>query len=467
MAAKFGTSGLRGLAEELIGSVTRDYTRAFLRHLKAKRLLKMGDAVFVGLDFRASSPALHSDVGRAIALEGMREIYLGAVPTPALGFEAFAKKSAAIMITGSHIPADRNGIKFYRPDGEITKADEKAIVAGVKKLKIAKPTKVKSQSGNVAGFVARNRKAFVGKPLKGFRVGVYQHSTVARDMLMELLLAVGAVAVPLARSETFVPVDTEAVSAETLHLLKGWCATGKFDVVVSADGDGDRPLVADERGEVLRGDLLGLITARFLKAQVVVTPITSNSGLDAHLPTGTIRTKVGSPYVIEAMMKAKKRGARGIVGFEANGGFFTASRFKLGQAVLSPLPTRDCFLPILAVLVSARKSKMPLSAFLASFVLPEARAGRLENFAIEKSSSLVKRLTASPKAAQEFFASIGKIAKRDITDGLRLTFASGEMVHLRPSGNAPELRCYVEAANALQADTLLERALKLLEECRN
>ena len=110
---------------------------------------------------------------------------------------------------------------------------------------------------------------------------------------------------------------------------------------------------------------------------------------------------------------------------------------------------------------------MPLSAFVASFVLPEARAGRLENFAIEKSSSLVKRLTASPKAAQEFFASIGKIAKRDITDGLRLTVASGELVHLRPSGNAPELRCYVEAANALQADALLARALKLLEECRN
>ena len=57
-----------------------------------------------------------------------------------------------------------------------------------------------------------------------------------------------------------------------LRLLKGWGDTGKYDAFVSADGDGDRPLIADEHGDVLRGDLLGLITARFLKAQNVVTP---------------------------------------------------------------------------------------------------------------------------------------------------------------------------------------------------
>ncbi len=466
MAAKFGTSGLRGLVEELIGPVTQDHVRAFIRYLKAKRLAKTGDAVFVGLDFRASSPALHEDVATALAMEGMREVSLGAVPTPALAFEAMAKKSAAIMITGSHIPADRNGIKFYTPDGEITKADEKAIVALVKKLPAGKVVPVKSQSGNVRGFVARNKKAFVSKSLKGMRVGVYQHSSVARDMLVELLRTAGAEVTALARSEIFIPVDTEAVSDETLRLLKGWGDTGKYDAFVSADGDGDRPLIADEHGDVLRGDLLGLITARFLKAQNVVTPITSNSGLDAHLPEGTLRTKVGSPFVIDAMMKAKKRGAKGIVGFEANGGFFTASRFKLGRTLLSPLPTRDCFLPIMAVLVSARKAKNPLSQFATQFGLPEARAGRLENFVIEKSAALMKCMSQSSAQAQVFFADFGKIKKRNMIDGLRLTFANGEIIHLRPSGNAPEFRCYVEAASAKSADDLLVRAMKLLEAQR-
>ncbi len=461
MAAKFGTSGLRGLAEELVGAVTQNHTRAFLRHLKAKRIAKSGSKVFVALDFRASSPALRADVVAAIAAEGMHEVYLGAVPTPALAFEAMTKKSAAIMITGSHIPADRNGIKFYRPDGEITKADEKAIVAGVTKLKPAASATAFSTEGHVTGFYERNRKAFAGKPLKGLRIGVYQHSTVARDLLMELLETAGAKPIPLARSDQFIPVDTEAVSDETLKLLNGWCSGGAFDVIVSADGDGDRPLVADENGDVIRGDLVGLITARYLKAQTVVTPITSNSGLDRHLPKGTIRTKVGSPYVIAAMMKAKKRGAKAIVGFEANGGFFTASKF----GSLSALPTRDCFLPILATLASARKAKQPLSKFAASFALPQARAGRLENFANEKSAALMKRLLQTPEAAK-FFASFGAIKKRNTTDGLRLTFKSGEIIHLRPSGNAPEFRCYVEAADAKQAEETLSKAMSLLQSQR-
>lgn len=467
MAAKFGTSGLRGLAEELTGAVTRDHVRSFIRHLKAKRLAKTGGKVFIGLDFRVSSPILRVDVTAALAAEGMCEVYLGTVPTQALAFEAMAQKCAAIMITGSHIPADRNGIKFYRPDGEITKADELAITSGILKLKSGKASDIKSQVGNIAGFLARYKKAFARKPLRGMRVGVYQHSSVARDMLVELLTAAGADAVPLARSDIFIPVDTEAVSDETLRLLKNWCVNGEFGAIVSADGDGDRPLVADEHGEILRGDLLGLIAARFLKARVVVTPITSNSGLDAYLPNGCMRTKVGSPFVIAGMIKAKKASAQGIVGFEANGGFFTASRFKLGNTWLSPLPTRDCFLPILAVLVSAKKANQKLSTFAAGFNLPEARAARLENFAVERSFALLNHLNNSPKAAQDFFAPVGKIISRDLTDGLRLTFVSGEIVHLRPSGNAPELRCYVEAASALEADKLLVQAVQLLEDRRS
>jgi len=88
MAVKFGTSGLRGLAEELIGDVAVAHTRAFIQHLKSKRLVKTGDAVGVGYDFRASSPALRANVAEALRLEGMKELFFGAVPTPALAFEA-------------------------------------------------------------------------------------------------------------------------------------------------------------------------------------------------------------------------------------------------------------------------------------------------------------------------------------------------------------------------------------------
>ena len=450
---------MRGLAEELIGDVAISYTRAFIQHLKSKRLVKTGDAVGVGFDFRASSQALRDNVAEALRLEGMKELFFGAVPTPALAFESMKRRCACVMITGSHIPADRNGLKFYRPDGEIDKKDERAVVSRVGKLKFHMPGPMTSRAGNVAGFMARNAKAFSGKPLKGLCVGVYQHSTVARDMMVDLLKAAGAEVVALARSEAFIPVDTEAVSAETQRLIRNWCMSGRYDAIVSADGDGDRPLVADEKGQVLRGDLVGLITARFLNAQVVVTPITSNSDLDRHLPKGTRRSKVGSPFVIAEMMKAKKARARAIVGFEANGGFFTASPFKVGRMVLTPLPTRDCFLPILAILASAKRAKKPLSAFAAGFALPVALADRLEDFPVESSSRLMARLSASNAACDEFFSSLGAVKKRDKTDGLRVTLADGAIVHLRASGNAPEFRCYVEAATQIEAEALLKKAV--------
>jgi len=467
MAAKFGTSGLRGLAVELVGEPTRLHVRAFVRYMKARKLAKRDGLVCVAYDFRDSSGALLQDVLAALAQEGMKALVFGAVPTPALALEAMQRKAGAIMITGSHIPADRNGLKFYVPQGEISKRDEKAITAGVAKLKPSaklRGVKVqKTQFGTPDAFVARYKETFAGEPLQGLRVGVYQHSTVARDMLMELLDHAGADVEALGRSDHFIPVDTEAVSEATQALVSDWCKAGRFDAIVSADGDGDRPLVCDEQGQILRGDFVGMITARFLGAKTVVTPITSNSGIDAHVSKRSLRTKVGSPYVIAGMKKAKRAGSKAIVGFEANGGFFTLSTFKQNGIALAPLPTRDCFLPILSVLAFAAREKLKLSQLSMKYPLPAALAGRLENYPVAASSALMTQLMKSPAASKAFFAPLGVVLRIDKTDGLRCTLEGGGAVHLRPSGNAPEFRCYVEAADQHKAEHLLGAALALIK----
>jgi len=75
-----------------------------------------------------------------------------------------------------------------------------------------------------------------------------------------------------------------------------------FDLLVSTDGDADRPLIADEQGVFLRGDIVGILTAKYLGLNHVVTPISSNSALEGSgLFTKTIRTQIGSPYVIAGM----------------------------------------------------------------------------------------------------------------------------------------------------------------------
>ena len=126
---KFGTSGLRGLVSEMPDAVCEAYAAAFVDHLRRTGLPP--HEVLAGRDLRPSSPRIAAACLRALRARGVRAIDCGVVPTPALALEAARRGAAAVMVTGSHIPFDRNGIKFYRADGEINKADEAGITAAL------------------------------------------------------------------------------------------------------------------------------------------------------------------------------------------------------------------------------------------------------------------------------------------------------------------------------------------------
>jgi phosphomannomutase len=464
---KFGTSGLRGLSADLNGRPSAVYATAFARHLQKSGAAKPGDPILVGRDFRDSSPDVAAICIGALARAGLVPIDCGTIATPALALYGLELKAACLMVTGSHIPADRNGIKFYRPDGEIDKQDELAIAAeaaaiGDGPLDATPGTAEDRAATAEALFFERNATLLPEGSLRGLTVGVYQHSTVARDLLGLVLSHYGARVVPLGRSDEFIPVDTEAVSPDTVALLKAWAPHYRLDAIVSADGDGDRPLVADETGEPLRGDLLGLVAANFLGASVVVTPVTSNSGIEAAGSYSVVRTRVGSPYVIAGMNEAIADGNSGVMGFEANGGTLTASPFNVNGNVLEALPTRDCFLPILATLWAARRQDKPLSAITSGYRLPFAAADRLENFATEKSARLMDHIRASNSNLAAFLAPVGTVSSVSDIDGLQVKLTGGRMIHFRPSGNAPEMRCYVEGTNEEDAKALLSQGLEII-----
>ncbi|WP_349436819.1 phosphomannomutase [Pararhizobium sp. A13] len=464
MSLKFGTSGLRGLSIDLNGPPAAIYATAFARYLLSSGQARPGDPILLGRDFRDSSPSISAICAGALSRAGLTVLDCGTVPTPALALYGLEKGAAGLMITGSHIPADRNGIKFYRPDGEIAKSDEEAISAEAAKLQAspvdATPGGAEDHSEEAkALFLARNTAILPAGALSGLKVGVYQHSTVARDLFVDVLSHYGAEVVPLGRSETFIPVDTEAVSSATIDLLKAWAAEHGLDAIVSADGDGDRPLVSDETGLPLRGDLLGLIAAQFVGATVAVTPITSNSGLERQPGISILRTRVGSPFVIAGMLEAVRQAQTGVAGFEANGGTLTATDFTLNGTLLKALPTRDSFLPVLAVLSRAARAGKPLSALAADYALPVALSDRIENFPLETSAALMAFLRAGKDNLVQFLEPIGTPDSISDIDGLRVTLTDGRVIHFRPSGNAPEMRCYVEAETAEQAQALLEQGL--------
>ena len=392
----------------------------------------------------------------------------GVLPTPALALHAMTSGAAALMITGSHIPDDRNGVKFYRPDGEIDKNDEAAITrlapeCGTARAATPQLMRDRSQEANAA-FVERYRGFGPEGLLRGLRIGLYEHSSAASDCLAAILESADVEVVRLGKSEVFIPVDTEAVSEETRSLAAGWVRSEALDGLISADGDGDRPLVVDETGQVLRGDALGLIVARYLDADAVVTPVTSNSGIESRCQAEVSRTRVGSPFVIAAMSQALANGRKRVIGFEANGGVLTGNEIKAGSADLVALPTRDSVLPILCAFAAARAAGQSLSAHVAGLGLPVAASDRIENFPTATSQALVAELSNDASARARFFEPLGAVAKTDLTDGLRVTLENGDIVHLRPSGNAPEMRVYSEAATEALAHEVIAGAIARIRQ---
>lgn len=460
---KFGTSGLRGLVAELNGAPAYAYARAFCEMIREDDAAGPGGTVMIARDLRASSPDIATLCAQAAADAGLAPVDCGAAPTPALALAAMAQGAPAIMVTGSHIPEDRNGLKFYRREGEIDKADEARIAALHASLAVAAAPPLTARPATrdtLAAYRARYADFFGPQALSGLTVGVYQHSSVGRDVICEALAALGATPVPLGRAAAFIPVDTEALRPEDEALALGWAKERALDAIVSTDGDADRPLVADETGRFLRGDLVGALTAAALGADAIVTPVTSNSALEKlGLFAQVLRTKVGSPYVIAGMDKAESAGARVVVGFEANGGVLLGSDVVRDGRRLAALPTRDALLPILACLDRARRTGKPLSKLAAEARFAVALSNRLQNVPQEKTAALIARLDADAAFRDAAFARHGGVAARDGRDGLRLTLGDGATAHLRASGNAPELRVYVEAATPQAAEALLAEGL--------
>ncbi|MDY8109005.1 phosphomannomutase [Fulvimarina sp. 2208YS6-2-32] len=453
---KFGTSGLRGLVIDLDGAPAYAWTRGFVSHLE--RSGQVGSkSVLVGEDLRASSPSIAARCAAAVKDAGWRVVACGALPTPALAMAAMARDAAAIMVTGSHIPDDRNGLKFYSPAGEIDKADEGGIrlahddlVPEIREAAHRLDLSSVEHAGPAAinAYVARYTDFFGKDALKGLRIGVYEQSSVARDVLTIVLAALGATTTGLARSDRFIPVDTEAHRPEDVELIAGWARDHGFDAIVSTDGDADRPLVAGEAGAILRGDVLGMMTANHLGLRTIVTPVTSSSAIEAaDFAETVVRTRVGSPFVIAGMAEAARQGRAGIVGFEANGGVLLGSDVSRDGRTLDALPTRDAVLPILCAMSEIVRTGKPLSGVVADLNAGFTAADRLQDVPAERSAPFLARLAGDRGFAEALFAPVGAIAAIDAMDGVRTIFANGEVIHYRASGNAPELRCYIEAGS--------------------
>lgn len=458
----FGTSGARGLVVDFTPEVCAAFAHSFI-DVMAKEFTF--DTIALAIDNRPSSYAMAQACARAIIDKGMTAVYYGVIPTPALANQSLQDKIPAIMVTGSHIPFDRNGLKFYRPDGEITKADELSILQCESSFNFALslPDLITSPLA-ASSYIERYTSLFSVTTLAGKRVGIYEHSSAGRDLYAKIFTKLGAEVISIGRSDEFVPIDTEAVAEEDKVKARKWAVEFNLDAIFSTDGDGDRPLVADEKGEWLRGDILGLLCARALGIEALAIPVSCNtaiekSGLFKHIEL----TRIGSPYVIAAFSGLSANFDR-VDGFEANGGFLLGSSVSFGENTINALPTRDAVLPFLMVITCAVTANDTVSHLLLDLPQRFTHSDRIQNFATALSKKIIADAQHDPHAFVKSLSFSQSVKGVDCTDGMRITLSNDDVIHLRPSGNAPELRCYAESNSALAAASLVESTLTQLKE---
>lgn len=458
---QFGTSGARGLVEHFTPEVCEAFSHAFLTTVANDFDFTR---VAVAIDNRPSSYAMAQSCIEAIKSRGYDVSYYGVIPTPALAFSAMQDSIPCIMVTGSHIPFDRNGLKFYRPDGEITKADEQSILnssiefrTSTQLLELVTDKKAENQ------YMERYTCLFEADMLKGKRIGIYEHSSAGRDIYQGLFESLGADVISLERTDEFVPIDTEAVAESDKEKARTWSKQYNLDFIFSTDGDGDRPLVADENGEWLRGDVLGLLCSKALQIEALAVPVSCNT-IIADSPEFKVvsKTRIGSPYVIAEFSELAKAYKR-IAGFEANGGYLLGSDVSVNGNSLKALPTRDAVLPALMLLSLAKTSS--IKSLVSQLPQRFTHSDRIQNFPTEKSLAILEHGKMNP---EELLLKLGftdlKVESINTTDGLRLSLTNDVIIHLRPSGNAPELRCYAEAASFDTAKALVNSVLLRVQQ---
>jgi len=250
----FGTSGRRGEVAHLTQLEVFLNVSAELEYLASlspsEGGLTPGGELYFAYDLRPTSSALvdgppvRGEICQAVAeaavQHGLRPVNLGRIPTPALAYYALSRQRPSVMVTGSHIPFELNGYKLNTSRGELRKEQEGPIGEVVRRVRqrlYDQPFSeslfneqgmfktghrdLPAESGEAArAYQLRYREFFRDASLSGKRIAVYQHSAVGRDLLVEILRSFGAEVIPIGRSETFVPIDTENLEASQLATIQ-------------------------------------------------------------------------------------------------------------------------------------------------------------------------------------------------------------------------------------------------------
>src|SRR3954454_12002996 len=362
----FGTDGIRG--------------RTNAEPMTAETALRVGQAagahflrgdhrhrVVIGKDTRLSGYMMESAMVAGFTSVGMDVVLLGPMPTPAVAMLTRSMRAdLGVMISASHNPFADNGIKLFGPDGfKLSDDDERAIEQRLDEgPKLAKPELIgrARRIDDARGRYIHFAKSTFPEHLRldGLRVVLDCANGAAYHVAPEALWELGAEVIPIGVTPNGLNINDECGSTDP-QLLQETVVVGGADIGIALDGDADRLMVVDEKGDITDGDqlmaliALGLQARGELKGDAVVATVMSNLGLERKLGEAglkLLRTRVGDRYVLDEMRKSCCNMAG-----EQSGHIILSDHATTGDGLVAGLQ-------VLAALV---ESKAPASALLRQF----------------------------------------------------------------------------------------------------
>jgi phosphoglucosamine mutase len=432
----FGTDGIRGTANTapMTAEVALKLGQA------AGLLFTRGDhrhRVIIGKDTRLSGYMLEPALTAGFIGAGMNVTLAGPLPTPGIAMLTRSLRAdLGVVISASHNPYQDNGIKLFGPDGaklsDETEAEIEALMESDLSARLARPDRLgrASRLVDAAGRYVEAAKSSLerGLRLDGLRIVLDCAHGAAYKVAPAALWELGATVIPLGVEPDGFNINKDVGSTVPQHLCAAVLEHGA-DIGIALDGDADRVILADERGEIIDGDqILGLIARDMhlggrLTGGGIVATVMSNLGLErflAGLGLTLRRTQVGDRYVAETMRAEQKN-----LGGEQSGHVILSDFSTTGDGLVAALQ-------VLAVLV--RSGKCASEACRVFAPLPQL----LRN---------VRYAGASPLHLAHIQAAIAAASARLERTG---------RVLIRASGTEPLIRVMAEGEDRSLIQTIVE-----------
>jgi phosphoglucosamine mutase len=413
----FGTDGVRGIVGEFVTA------ELFEKLGKASALWSGGGRVFVGRDTRASGEELEEAFARGVVSAGGAAVLAGVVPTPAV---ALLGLDLGVVISASHNPPEYNGVKFFDRNGrKLSDAAEEEIEAlldapapgggGIDRVDIAADS-----------YLDHVLERF-GTDLSGLRIAVDCANGAYAGLAPRAFEELGAEIATIGDAPNGDNINV-GCGATDLAALQELVRSGSFDLGVAFDGDGDRMLAVDERGETVDGDQIVAILALELGVDLVAVTTMTNLGFHRLMEERGVRvitTDVGDRYVLEALYREG-----GILGGEQSGHVICLRDHVTGDGLASAL------------------------------LLCAAVRGRTLSEAVEVMERFPQVRLNLPRSGR------GPLPQSllDALEQVNAELDGDGRVLVRPSGTEPVVRVLAEAQSEAEAEALCARIAALVRQ---